>query len=46
MKPFSLIAEYAPSRAPVRTEKPRLERVWIKVEGKLECRWVDASLRR
>jgi len=46
MKPFSLITEFAPAKTLARTEKTRLERVWIMVNGKPECRWIDANARR
>ena len=43
MKPFSHVAEFAPVRPAQAKPTPQMQRVWVKVEGKLECRWVQAA---
>ncbi|MEJ0060932.1 MAG: hypothetical protein WDM79_15735 [Terricaulis sp.] len=43
MKPFARISDCATHQVPATTQaqSKRLERVWMKVDGKLECRFVS-----
>ena len=41
MKPLSHFAELAPIKVQPVVTKPRVTRVWVKIAGKLECRWVE-----
>ncbi|MES1201114.1 MAG: hypothetical protein ABUS57_06655 [Pseudomonadota bacterium] len=41
MKPFSHVADFAPTK-PAQDKPAQLQRQWVKVDGKLECRWVSA----
>jgi len=41
MKPFSFVSELMPAQTqPAQKTAKTLQRQWVKVDGKLECRWV------
>ncbi len=41
MKPFSHFADLAPIKPNAIKAKPCLIQAWVKVDGKLECRWIE-----
>ncbi|MES1201115.1 MAG: hypothetical protein ABUS57_06660 [Pseudomonadota bacterium] len=44
MKPFNFATELFPVQTQPAQKAPKtLQRVWVKVNGKLECRWMDPA---
>jgi len=46
MKPFTFATELFPQTRPAQKTAKTLQRVWAKVDGKLECRWFDPTAER
>lgn len=41
MKPFSHLADLAPTKPQFQAAKPTLAQTWVKANGKLERRWTE-----